>query len=175
MAAESHVVWLDACSRECLPLVGGKAASLGSLLREGFEVPPGFAITTSAYREHVAHNGLAPELERLLAQSPTLEAQHQASDEIRGLFEASTPSPTLRAEVLSAYELLGTNSGTAVAVRSSATAEDLAEASFAGQQETYLWILGGEQVLRHIVRCCASLFTPQAIAYRAHLRTPVPA
>src|SRR5438105_2564112 len=173
MLPESHVLWLDECSRECLPLVGGKASSLGSLLREGFQVPPGIAITTSAYREHVAHNGLASELERLLANSTTLDAQHRTSDEIRRLFEASSLSPALKDELLRAYERLCTDSGMPVAVRSSATAEDLADASFAGQQETYLWILGGEQVLRHIVRCWASLFTPQAIAYRAHLRSPL--
>jgi pyruvate,water dikinase len=173
MPPEPHVLWLEDCTSESGQTVGGKAASLGNLLREGLQVPRGFAITTTAYREHIDHNGLAADLERLLADCTTWDAQHQAAEEIRGLFEASIASPTLQAEVLRAHAELCSNANSPVAVRSSATAEDLAEASFAGQQETYLWILGSDEVLRHVVRCWGSLFTAQAIAYRAHMRTPV--
>jgi len=173
MSSDPHVVWLEECDAERSALVGGKATGLGSLLRQGFQVPPGFAITTSAYRQHVEHNSLGADLERLVADCSTYAAQQHASEEIRQLFEGSAPTPDLEADVRAAHARLCADSGTPVAVRSSATAEDTASASFAGQQETYLWILGGDEVVRHVLRCWASLFTTQAIAYRAHMQTPV--
>src|SRR5260370_34687291 len=173
MTSEPNIVGLEDCSGDCAQLVGGKATGLGALLREGLQVPPGFAITTAAYREHVARTGLATQLQRLLADCTTYEAQLRASEEIRNLFGASSLSPQLAEEVLRAHAELCQPAQTPVAVRSSASAEDMGDASFAGQQETYLWILGGSEVLRHVVRCWASLFTPQAFAYRAHLRTPL--
>jgi phosphoenolpyruvate synthase/pyruvate phosphate dikinase len=173
MSIDAHVLSLGECTMDCAQLVGGKATGLGALLREGLQVPPGFAITAAAYREHVTHNRLSADLERLLANCATYEAQLRASEEIRALFEASTVPPAIEDEILRAYTSLSQTEEAAVAVRSSATAEDLAEASFAGQQETYLWILGGSEVMRHVVRCWGSLFTPQALAYRAHMRTPV--
>jgi len=173
MSSDSLVLRLEHCTGDRAQLVGGKATGLGALLREGLQVPPGFAITTAAYREHVARTGLATQLQRLLADCTTYEAQLRASEEIRNLFEASSPSPELAEEVLRAHAELCQPAETPVAVRSSASAEDMGDASFAGQQETYLWILGGSEIMRHVVRCWASLFTPQAIAYRAHLRTPV--
>lgn len=168
MRAEPYVVWLADCTRDCLSLVGGKAMGLGNLIREGFQVPAGFAISTGAYREHIDHNRLASPLQALLAECTSLEAQQRAADEIQQLFQASRASPRIEDEVLSAYAALCADGSAPVAVRSSATAEDLADASFAGQQETYLWILGGAEVLRNVVRCWSSLFTPQAIAYRVH-------
>jgi phosphoenolpyruvate synthase/pyruvate phosphate dikinase len=161
------IIWLAECSEDCVDIVGGKATGLGHLLRKGFQVPPGFAVTTTAYREHVEHNRLEPEIARLL------EAHGEgAADEIRNLFERSAPSPQIETEIIDAYQQLG-GASKPVAVRSSANAEDQADASFAGQQETYLWLLGAETVVQHVVRCWASLFTSQAIAYRAHRGTPV--
>ncbi|MBV9324889.1 MAG: PEP/pyruvate-binding domain-containing protein [Chloroflexi bacterium] len=176
MASDPHILWLAECTSDREPWVGGKASGLGALLRAGLQVPPGFAITTSAYREHVAHNRLAGELERLLADCQTFAAQQRGAEEIRGLFEASRPTPALADAILAAYAELGAGRSPEplpVAVRSSATGEDSATASFAGQQDTYLWILGGDEVLRHVVRCWASLFSAQAIAYRQQLHTPV--
>jgi pyruvate,water dikinase len=174
MAAEPHVIWLQECASDHGPLAGGKAVGLGSLLREGFQVPPGFAVSTRAYREHVEHNHLGSELGRILADCQSLEAQQRAADEIRALFEHSRPSALLQDEVLTAHDRLCAGNPTQpVAVRSSATAEDMPDASFAGQQETYLWVIGGQQVLQNVLRCWASLFTPQAIAYRAHRAIPV--
>jgi pyruvate,water dikinase len=174
MAAEPLILRLDECTDDCVALVGGKATGLGLLLREGFQVPAGFAVTTRAYREHVVQNGLAAELERLLVGRDSLALQQRAADEIRQLFEQSRPSAQLEQEVLAAHARLsrGPAAILPVAVRSSATAEDLADASFAGQQETYLWIMGGQLVLQHLLRCWASLFTAQAIAYRAHRQIP---
>jgi rifampicin phosphotransferase len=163
----THVMWLADCSEDCESIVGGKATGLGHLMRHGFTVPPGFVVTTDAYCQHVEHNQLAPEIERLLA-----EQSDGASEQIRALFENSQPSDQLQQDVLRAYEQLG-GSEYPVAVRSSANLEDMANASFAGQQETYLWLLGAEQVLRHVVRCWSSLFTSHAIAYRAHKQTTV--
>jgi pyruvate,water dikinase len=146
--------------------VGGKAVGLGALLREGLQVPPGFAVTTRAFREHIERNRLGRDIERLLGEP---DRQHVA-DQIRGMFENSRLSPQLEDELLGAHQRLcrGSVSEQPLAIRSSATAEDLADASFAGQQETYLWIIGLPQVLKSVVRCWASLFTPQALAYRAH-------
>jgi pyruvate,water dikinase len=111
-----------------------------------------------------------------LAEATSYETQQQAAEQIHQLFERSTPSTELQAAIVAAHAELCRRSAAEpqpCAVRSSATAEDLADASFAGQQETYLWILGAEQVVEHVVRCWASLFTPQAIAYRAHRQQPV--
>jgi phosphoenolpyruvate synthase/pyruvate phosphate dikinase len=174
MASEPYVVWLQECVTDNAPLVGGKAIGLGSLMREGFQVPPGFTVSTRAYREHVEANHLDAQLARIVADAQSFESQQHAADEIRALFEQSRPSTALRDEVLTAHEKLCTGNATQpVAVRSSATAEDMADASFAGQQETYLWIISGEQVMQNVVRCWASLFTPQAVAYRAHRNIPV--
>src|SRR5262245_31672207 len=148
MSDDPHVVWLEDCDPERSALVGGKASGLGGLLRQGFRVPPGFAITTTAYREHIERNTLEADLERLVADCATYAEQQHASEEIRRLFEASTPTPQLEAEVRAAHARLCAHSAAPVAVRSSATAEDTASASFAGQQETYLWILGGDEVVR---------------------------
>jgi len=115
-------------------------------------------VTTHAFREQVERNRLGPDIERLLGES-------NASNEIRALFENTRLSPQLEDEVLGAHQRLR---GGPVAIRSSATAEDLTDASFAGQQETYLWIIEPQHVLKSVVRCWASLFTPQALAYRAH-------
>lgn len=173
MLTDALVLGFEDCTRDCAQLVGGKATGLGALLRERFQVPPGFAITTAAYRRHLAHNALSAELERLLADATTYEAQLRASEAIRLLFEASLPPAEVEDAICRAYTELCKQSGTPVAVRSSATAEDSAVASFAGQQETYLWILGEREVLRHVVRCWGSLFTAQALAYRTHLGTDI--
>jgi len=165
-----HVVWLDECAGDCAPLVGGKAMGLGSLLREGLRVPPGFVVTTEAYRRYVRARGLEREIDRTLADASTPEAQAEVSERLRSLFDGAEPDDDLAREIRAAYERLGPTEP--VAVRSSATAEDTAEASFAGQQDTYLWISGAEAVVRNVVRCWGSLFTPQAIAYRARLGIP---
>jgi pyruvate,water dikinase len=173
MGSDPRVLWLGECTVDCAPLVGGKATGLGALLSEGLEVPAGFVVTTAAYREHVEHNRLAADLARLLAACKTFETQQRASEEIRALFDASRPTAALEDTVRAAHATLCADANAPVAVRSSATAEDTSAASFAGQQDTYLWILGGDEVMRHVLRCWSSLFTPHAIAYRAQMGTPV--
>lgn len=147
--------------------VGGKGASLARLTRAGLPVPDGFYVTTTAYQQFVEINrlqaGVLQAVEAVEAASPaSLEA---ASRAIQELFVAASMPPEVAGAVARAYAALpGTNP--AVAVRSSATAEDLPELSFAGQQETYLNIQGAAQVLEAVKHCWASLWTPRAIGYR---------
>jgi len=165
----TYVLGLDNCHPHLSGAVGGKATGLGSLLREGVPVPPGFAVATRAYREFVASSRLDRAIRRLLAEvdPDCVEAGTWASERIRVLFEEAEPSGELRCEVAKAY--LGMGSDRPVAVRSSAVCEDAAEASFAGEHETFLWVRGAEAVCRSVLRCWASLFTPQALSYFARL------
>ena len=149
--------------------VGGKNASLGEMIRElaaaGVRVPGGFATTAAAYRLLLRHNGLEQRLAALLRDldSEDLSAlQAAGSTARRWLLEAAFP-PELEASILQAYRRLGSP---AVAVRSSATAEDLPEASFAGQQDTFLHVEGEANLLAACRRCFSSLFTDRALSYR---------
>jgi phosphoenolpyruvate synthase/pyruvate phosphate dikinase len=146
--------------------VGGKGANLGVMIRAGLPVPGGFVVTTDGYRAFVAANALAPLIERqwqeiTLGDAAAFEA---ASSAIRAAFTQAAFLPNLAADILIAYAGLGDKAP--VAVRSSATAEDLPDASFAGQQETYLNVIGGEALLDAVKRCWASLWTARAMAYR---------
>ncbi len=162
----AYTLLLEHCTADDRALVGGKALGLGSLLREGLQVPPGFAVTATAYREAVGRVGLGPQIRRILAAYPDDDGLLRASDEIRALFERFDPVAVVADEIRRAYDALGRGEAVPVAVRSSATAEDLAEASFAGQQDTYLWILGADEVVAAVCRCWSSLYSPQVIAYR---------
>lgn len=142
--------------------VGGKAANLGELISAGVRVPPGFCVTTEAYddvcRELDAHHdGL---MERLVA-----DATVDDGERLRSLLAAAEIPEDIAEAIAHAYDRLGAD--TPVAVRSSATAEDLPHASFAGQQDTYLNVLGHEAVLDAVRHCWGSLWTDRAIAYRA--------
>jgi len=167
-------VWFDQVGMSDVPRVGGKNASLGEMIRslggEGIRVPDGFATTASAYRRYVAENGIEPVLRERLALFRSGGASlRETGDALRELFlGGSFPQSTADA-VVQAYRELGRRTGTAapaVAVRSSATAEDLPEASFAGAQETFLNVVGERQLLDACRRCFASLFTDRAISYR---------
>lgn len=154
--------------------VGGKNASLGELLRtlaeQGVRVPPGFATTADAYRRFVQLNGLEPAIRAALAAWESGAATLAATGEtIRAAFVAAAWPPELAGAIRESYARLCARTGvadTAVAVRSSATAEDLPNASFAGQQESYLNVRGAEALLDACRRCYASLFTDRAIVYR---------
>ena len=173
------VLGLEAAGLEAIAAVGGKNASLGELLRElgseGVRVPGGFATTAAAYGAFLDANQLREPLGRLLfgLDGNDLAALQAAGRAARSLVLAARLPDDLQQAILSAYGLLGQDSacigpskGVAVAVRSSATAEDLPEASFAGQQETFLNVTGGEELLAACRRCYASLFTDRAISYR---------
>jgi pyruvate,water dikinase len=169
------LLWYADTRIEDLLRVGGKNASLGEMYRElaaqGVRVPNGFSITAEAYRFFLSETGVGPALQEILGAIDTrnLESLRLCGKRARtAILEAPMPPPLSRA-VLSAYKKLKGNavSDPAVAVRSSATAEDLPDASFAGQQETYLNIRGAEPVLKAVQRCFASLFTDRALSYRA--------
>ncbi len=147
-----------------LPVVGGKAANLGELIGAGLAVPPGFCVTTGAYRQ-VAATAEFDDLDDLLdvAAGDLGKVTELAARARAALLAAPVPA-AVAAAVLRAYRELGDD--VPVAVRSSATAEDLPSASFAGQQDTYLNIVGAEAVLDAVRRCWASLWTDRAVAYR---------
>lgn len=149
-------------------VAGGKGVGLGGLIRAGTPVPPGFVLNTAAYAAFVVANHLEAGIQELAALSPEAAPQdyEDASERIRALFAGGTMPSGIAAELGAAYGLLG-NGDTAVAVRSSATAEDLASASFAGQQETYLNVRGAEALAAAVTDCWASLWTARAMAYRA--------
>jgi phosphohistidine swiveling domain-containing protein len=151
-----------------LAAAGGKGVGLGGLIRAGVPVPDGFVLNTAAYAAFVEANHLAAGIQELAALGPqaTMQDYEQASERIRTLFTGGTMPDEVAAELGAAYESLG-HGDPAVAVRSSATAEDLASASFAGQQDSYLNVHGAEALAAAVNRCWASLWTARAMAYRA--------
>jgi pyruvate,water dikinase len=175
MAADAqHVVWFEQITRHDVARVGGKNASLGemvaNLAAKGVKVPPGFATTADAYWRFIDSNGLRAVIAETLAE---LEAGRlslaEAGQTIRRAVLRGSWSPEMAVAITSAYRDLCRRMGKGeadVAVRSSATAEDLPDASFAGQQETYLNIRGEQALLDACRRCYASLFTDRAISYR---------
>lgn len=163
----SYILPLDSADAT-VENTGGKGASLSRLARAGLPVPPGFDITTDAYRRFVEQNKLQDALLAALkdAQPDNPASLEQASSRIIDLFMQGTIPDDVAQQIRDAYAHLG-NGDTVVAVRSSATAEDLPDMSFAGQQETYLNIQGAEAILDAVKRCWASLWTARAIGYRA--------
>src|SRR5215208_442650 len=152
--------------RGALPVVGGKAANLGELTRAGLPVPPGFCVTTAAYEAVAGGDDLRRILEDLAETRPedTERLAELAADAHEALLAAPVPPNVIEA-IGEAYRALGDSAP--VAVRSSATAEDLPSASFAGQQDTYLNVVGEEPLLDAVRRCWASLWTDRAVSYRA--------
>src|SRR5215467_11838120 len=159
----SYTLFLGEVDGTRLPEVGGKGANLGELTRAGFPVPAGFCVTTAAYREFLRTSGELEALERVTHED--LDTIRATGVRIREHLEALAMPADVQLAVLQAWRELGT--GHAYAVRSSATAEDLPSASFAGQQDTFLNVRGEEKLLDAVRRCWASLFTDRAIAYRA--------
>ncbi|MFP5345804.1 MAG: PEP/pyruvate-binding domain-containing protein, partial [Actinomycetes bacterium] len=152
-----------------VPLVGGKAANLGELVGAGIPVPTGFCVTTAGYDSIASREGLDAVLTALSATSPSDGPALAALAERARSAVARAPVPAQVADaVRAAYDALGPRRP--VAVRSSATAEDLPFASFAGQQDTYLNVVGADEVLDAVRRCWASLWTERAVSYRAAQR-----
>jgi hypothetical protein len=166
---------LSEISRNDLPSAGGKGANLGELIRGGMPVPPGFCVTTDAYREAARRNGLEGKIGLIIADigRPEPGPLDDAAGKIRALFLAAAFPEGVAEEIRAAYRELASAADCPVAVRSSATAEDLPEMSFAGQQETFLNMIGDKALLRSVTECWASLWTARAISYR--MRNAVPA
>lgn len=158
----------DDVGRGDAAVAGGKGVGLGGLSQGGLPVPPGFVLNTAAYADYVTANHLEAGIHELavLSQHAAPQDYEDASKRIRALFTGGTMPAAIAAELGAAYGSLGSRD-LAVAVRSSATAEDLASASFAGQQDTYLNVRGAEALAAAVTDCWASLWTARAIAYRA--------
>jgi pyruvate, water dikinase len=168
------VIWFDRLARTDVALVGGKNASLGEMVQQlgarGIRVPPGFATTAQAFRDYLAANDLNPFIAEILGRFDAGRIElSEAGRKIRGAIVAGDWPEPLRDQIVAAWHDLARRTGSpdlSVAVRSSATAEDLPEASFAGQQETYLNVRGEAALLDACRRCYASLYTDRAITYR---------
>jgi len=172
----SYIKWFNDIHIEDIPLVGGKNASLGemysALQPKGVRIPNGFAVTTKAFDEFLASDDLAKNIAALLGEikpEDTVSLQTQGK-KIRELIQGTALSARLETEILEAYGILvlENQKRSDVAVRSSATAEDLPGASFAGQQETFLNVQGDEALLEACKKCFVSLYTDRAISYRLH-------
>ena len=166
-----YIKWFEEIDKDDIPIVGGKGANLGELTQNGLDVPPGFCVTAGAYRYFIEKANLNKKIKEKITDlniEDSMELQN-VSKEIQELINAAEIPQDLAEEIVIAYERLNEKVGiddVEVAVRSSATAEDLPEASFAGQQDTYLHIKRAEELLNHIRKCWASLWTARAIYYR---------
>lgn len=171
---QRYVVWFEEIGMGDIPKVGGKNASLGEMVRslegKGVRVPDGFATTAFAYRAFIDANGLEPAIRNLLGRFQAGDASLRSTGEaLRELILASEFPENIAESIRTSYRALAKRAGREnlpVAVRSSATAEDLPDASFAGQQETFLNVAGERELLDACRRCFASLFTDRAISYR---------
>ena len=171
MARLKYIRWFNEIDKEDIPMVGGKGANLGELTQKGLEVPPGFCVTAEAYRYFIEKSDLGHIIKEKIGSLDVEDSAElqKVSKEVRDLIVEKPIPQDLADEIKTAYEefnnIIGVEDGE-VAVRSSATAEDLPEASFAGQQDTYLHIRGAEELLNHVRKCWASLWTARAVYYR---------
>jgi len=166
------VKWLEEVNKDMREKVGGKAANLGEMIRLGIPVPPGFVVTADAYKYFIEKTGLRDkifEILREVVRTRDPREYEEAEKKIRSLIESQPMPPEIENEIRQAYRELCRRVGidnVPVAVRSSATAEDIPEASFAGQQDTYLNVRGEDDVVYYVRKIWSSLFTARAIAYR---------
>ncbi|MET1160274.1 MAG: phosphoenolpyruvate synthase [Thermoprotei archaeon] len=167
------VVWLEEVTKDDVVLVGGKNANLGEMIRAGIPVPPGFAVTAYAYRYFLEKTGLAEKIYGMLRELDVNDkkALDETTAKIRQMILEQPMPREVEDEIRRYYRELAKRlnmdpATLRVAVRSSATAEDMPEASFAGQQETYLNVYGEDAVVEHVKKCWASLFTSRAVFYR---------
>jgi pyruvate,water dikinase len=161
-----NIAWFKDITKEDIPIAGGKGANLGEMTQAGLPVPEGYMVTAQAYETFIQENRLA----KKIAKSLKIDVDDSSllmktSKEIRKLIEATPIPEKINKDIIKAYKKLDSG-GAFVAVRSSATAEDLPDASFAGQQETFLNTRGEKELLENVHRCWSSLFTPRAIFYR---------
>ena len=167
MDEERKVVWFEEVGKEDISQVGGKGANLGEMTKAGITVPPGFIVTAQSYFYFLQKSNLTDTIRKLLSDLDTNDSEklQKVASRIKSLLNAAAMPEEIAREIAQAYGKLGSG---AVAVRSSATAEDLPEASFAGQQRTFLNVVGEKEVIAAVQGCWASLFEPRAIFYRAH-------
>jgi len=178
-----NILWFKKIDKNDLLLVGRKAANLGEMRKLGLNIPDGFTITTNAYTSFLENAKLTKKIKekiKLINVDDTSILQH-LSEDIQSLILETPIDEKIKQEIEKAYTQMSEPGSSIfsykdeeafVAVRSSATAEDLPNASFAGQQDTYLYIKGKDKVMRYVQRCWASLYTPRAIFYRAQKGIP---
>ncbi|MBW6441291.1 phosphoenolpyruvate synthase [Patescibacteria group bacterium] len=164
----AHILWFKEINKNDIPLVGGKGANLGEMVKAGIPVPDGFVVTAKAYYDFINSTSIK---KKIMTEMSGLDVEDsdklvKAAERVRlAILQAEMPKELIE-EIKTYYNELSGESDKYVAVRSSATAEDLPEASFAGQQESYLEIKGWKSVATHVQKCWASLFTARAIFYR---------
>jgi len=170
--SKAIILWFEQLRKEDVPIVGGKNANLGEMLSAGIPVPPGFAVTAYAYKKFLEETGLSDKIVQTLKETIVKgepQEYEEASRKIERLIIESPMPKYIEEKIREAYRELNRRLGlenVRVAVRSSATAEDLPDASFAGQQETYLNVIGEDEVVKKVKECWASLWTARAIYYR---------
>ncbi len=170
--SKKFILHFSELNNKDVPYAGGKNASLGemfsNLAKAGVRVPDGFALTAYAYRYFLEHAGIRKEIKNILSDLDTRNVINlrTRAKKVRDLILTSSLPVEIEKDVIDAYKKLGGGKNISVAVRSSATAEDLPDASFAGQQETYLNIEGKKELMLAVKKCIASLFTDRAISYR---------
>src|SRR3989344_2497794 len=179
---ESFIKWFSELSNKDVPIAGGKGASLAEMYNLKIPVPPGFVVTAQGYDYFLEKSGIKEKIKEKLSDLDVNDTAklNIASKKIREIIETSEIPKEMQLEIVEAYEILGVkrnekgdaldvleSSGEPfVAVRSSATTEDLADASFAGQQESFLNVRGKKDLLEKVKKCMSSLFTPRAVYYR---------
>ncbi|MBW2517580.1 MAG: hypothetical protein JRE88_12425 [Deltaproteobacteria bacterium] len=166
-----YILEFEKLDKDSLPIVGGKNASLGEMIKADIRVPPGFAVTTDSYLLFITGGAIKDKITALVSDlnPDDVAALNKASADVQKIIKQTTMPETVAKAIADGYSQLCDKCAVEiipVAVRSSATAEDLPNASFAGQQDTYLWVQGADQVIAHVQNCWASLYTPRAIAYR---------
>jgi len=170
--SKAIILWFEELRKEDVPIVGGKNANLGEMINAGIPVPPGFAITAYAYKRFLEETGLSEKIANVLKETikeGKPQEYEEASRKIKELILKSEMPKYIEEAIRESYRELCKKLGlevVRVAVRSSATAEDLPDASFAGQQETYLNVIGEDDVVKKVKMCWASLWTARAIYYR---------
>lgn len=172
VSKKALVLWFGELGKNDIPEVGGKCANLGEMTNAGIPIPPGFAVTAWAYKKFITDTGIAEKMFSLLdgVNVHNSDELNSATGKVRELMERTKMPKDIEEAIKKAYREFNRKlklEDTWVAVRSSATAEDLPDASFAGQQETFLNVRGEEQLLESVRKCWSSLFTPRATFYRA--------
>ncbi len=167
-----NILWFEEINKDQIPEVGGKGANLGEMYNNNFPIPNGFVVTSFAYAKNAIENSILKTIENIEKNINVndINELNTKSKQIKELILSKPISKNLEEEILNAYKKLGK---CLIAVRSSATAEDLPSASFAGQQDTYLNIFGESELLLNVKKCWASLFNPRAIFYRRKQNFPI--
>ena len=166
-----YILNFETLDKDSLPMVGGKNASLGEMIKAGVRVPPGFAVTTDSYLSFITETGIKDKISEILKKTrrDDVSSLDEVSAEIQALIKTTPMNDDVQAAIGVGYSELCQECSVEdvpVAVRSSATAEDLPTASFAGQQDTYLWVVGTENIINSVRKCWASLYTARARNHR---------